>query len=122
MIADAVVDDADPCRKVGRAGITVRIEEKQRFVDARQPAAGQCPVYDVIVLLRGRHVVDVLRVISAADGLLHAYKLPGVALDHNIVRSSISRNKNGTFFVGQDKAGGKRWQYLELKKIEIIQQ
>lgn len=107
MIADAVVDDADPCRKVGRTGITVRIEEKQRFVDARQPAACQCPVYDVIVLLRGRHVVDILRVISAADGLLHAYKLPGVAVDHNIVISSISRNKNGTFFVGQAKGGGK---------------
>ena len=74
------------------------------------------------MFLCGRHVVDVLRVVPSADRFLHADELPGVAVDHNIVRSSISRNKNGTFFVGQDKAGGKRWQYLELKKIEIIQQ
>lgn len=122
MIADAVVDHADLAREVGGAAVAVGIEKEQRFVNACQPAAVQRPVHDIVMLLCRGHVIDVLRVVAAADRFPHAHELPGVALDHNIVRSSISRNKNGTFFVGQDKAGGKRWQYLELKKIEIIQQ
>ena len=107
MIADAVVDHADSCRKVGRTAVAVRVEKEQRFIHACQPAAVQRPVHDVVVFLRGRHIVDILRVVPAADRFLHADKLSGVAVDHNIVISSISRNKNGTFFVGQDKGGGK---------------
>ena len=39
---------------------------------------------------RGRHVVDVLRIISAADGLLHAYKLTRLRDNRPHSRGSFS--------------------------------
>ena len=107
MVADAVIESPYAGREILRTGAAVGIEEEKGLAHGLEPAPGKGPVSDFIMLVGGRHIVDILAVVLAADGFPHTDKLPGVAVDHNIVISSISRNKNGTFFVGQAKGGGK---------------
>lgn len=82
MIPNPVMYDADPGRKIGGAGLAVGVEEKEGIIHSEQSSSGQCPVHDFIMLLCGRHIVDVLRVVTAADGFPHADELLGVNIDH----------------------------------------
>ena len=116
MVSDPVMYYPDSCRKICRAGVAVGIEEKKRLIHALQPAAVQSPVHDVVMLLGGRHVVDVLGIVLASDGFPHAYKLPCVYGSHKFDESSI---KMGLFLITQTE--GKGWLYLELKKTRITQ-
>lgn len=93
MIADAVVDHADLAREVGGAAVAVGIEKEQRFVNAYQPAAVQRPVDDVVMLLCRGHVVDVLRVVAAADRFPHAHELPGLCDDLPHIAAVVDTRK-----------------------------
>lgn len=89
MVSDPVMYYPDSCRKICRAGVAVWVKEKKRLVHALQPAAVQSPVHNVVMLLGGCHVVDILSVIPAADGLPHAYELPCMYGSHKFDESSI---------------------------------
>ena len=82
VVADSVMYHAHVGRKVSRAGIAIRVEKEQRIVDTEQPAAGQRPIYNIVMNLRRSHIVDVLRVIYAADCFPHTHKLTCLNRNH----------------------------------------
>ena len=103
-------------RKVCRASVAVRIEEKKGLVHALQPSSVQCPVDYVVMLLSRCHIVDILSIVPSAYGFPHAHELPCVYGSHKFDESSI---KMELFLITQTEEKG--WLYLELKKIRITQ-
>ena len=116
MVPYPVMYNPDPCWKVCRACVAVRIEEKKGLVHALQSSSVQRPVDYVVMLLSRCHVVDVLSVVLSAYGFPHTYELPCVYGSHKFDESSI---KMGLFLITQTEE--KEWLYLGLKKTRITQ-
>lgn len=116
MITYPIMYYADSGGKICRTGIAVGIEEEQGLIHALQPSAVKRPVHYVVMLLGGRHVVDILSIVLTSYSLPHAYKLPCVYGSHKFDESSI---KMELFLITQTEEKG--WLYLELKKIRITQ-
>ena len=89
MVAYTIMNDPDLGREIGGTGLTVWIEKEQGIVDAKEPAARQRPIHNFVMLFCGRHVVDVLRVVTATDRLPHADKLLSVHIRHELRKNMV---------------------------------
>ena len=89
MVPYPVMYNTYSCRKICRACVAVRIEEKKGLVHALQSSSVQRPVDYVVMLLSRGHVIDILSVILSAYGFPHTYELPCVYGSHKFDKSSI---------------------------------
>ena len=76
MVANADHKISHVAGKIVTAVGTVGIIEPQRLSKVGQSVAGDGPVRNVVVYLRGPHVIEVLRIVCAAQRGCCAVELP----------------------------------------------
>lgn len=79
MVADTGIQNPDSSRReVGRAGGGIWVLEKQGIPHRGGGISSQRPVCDSIVYFFWIHVVNILRIIAAANRSFHTGKLAGL--------------------------------------------
>lgn len=76
MVADSILNNANVGREIRRALGTIWIKEKKSISDRCESAPAESPVNDCIMLIGRIHICNILWIVNASNGSLHADKLP----------------------------------------------